>query len=184
MLADEYLEWLARLNGPALRVTDKLPLNFLYLGLIATLFPRARVIHCVRDARDVCLSCYQQDFAGVHFSCDLGDLGRFYRDYQRLMAHWRQVLPLSMTDVIYEDLVADQETHCRRLVAFCGLEWSDRCLKHHENPRAVQTASQVQVRQPVYKSSVGRWRSYARHLQPLLDELGEGLPQTAKGSPS
>jgi Tfp pilus assembly protein PilF len=178
-LADEYLEWLARLNGPALRVTDKMPVNFLHLGLIAALFPRARVIHCVRDARDVCLSCYQQDFAGVNFSCDLGDLGHFYRDYRALMEHWRSVLPLSMFDVVYEELVADQEVQSRRLVEFCGLAWDDRCLRHDKNPRAVHTASQVQVRQPIYKSSVGRWKNYARHLGPLFEVLGE----TPEGSP-
>jgi tetratricopeptide (TPR) repeat protein len=172
LLADRYLERLARLDGPALRVTDKMPLNFLHLGLIAAMLPRARIIHCVRDPLDVCLSCYFQDFGSVNFSSDLEDLGRFYRDYERLMAHWRAVLPLPLMEVGYEDLVENQEAVSRRMVAFCGLGWDDRCLAYHQNPRPVHTASQVQVRQPVYKSSVGRWRQYATHLQPLFLALG------------
>jgi tetratricopeptide (TPR) repeat protein len=170
-LADKYLERLARLNDSVRRVTDKMPLNFLHLGLIAALFPRARVIHCVRDPFDVCLSCYFQDFGGVNFSSDLADLGNFYRDYERLMAHWGSVLPLPTFDVIYEELVGEPEAVSRRLVSFCGLEWDDRCLTFHQNRRAVHTASQMQVRQPVYKKSVGRWRHYAAHLQPLFDAL-------------
>lgn len=169
--ADKYLDRLARLNESAARVTDKMPLNFLHLGLIAALFPCARVIHCVRDPFDVCLSCYFQDFGGVNFSSDLADLGSFHRDYERLMAHWRSVLPLPILDVVYEELVEDPEAVSRRLVSFCGLEWDDCCLTFHQNRRAVHTASQMQVRQPVYKRSVGRWRHYAAHLQPLFDAL-------------
>jgi hypothetical protein len=178
-LADKYLERLARLNGPAIRVTDKMPMNFLNLGLIAALFPRARVIHCVRDPLDVCLSCYFQDFVGVNFSCDLGDLASYYRDYERLMAHWRSVLPLPLLEVVYEELVEDQEAVSRRLVSFCGLNWDDRCLAFHQNRRLVHTASLVQVRQPIYKGSVGRWRHYAAHLRPLLEALGRSVEQGA-----
>ena len=176
-LADRYLERLGRLNGEAVRVTDKMPLNFLHLGLIAALFPRARVIHCVRDPFDVCLSCYFQDFGSVNFSCDLQDLGSFYCDYVRLMAHWRKMLPLAMLDVVYEELVDRPEAVSRQLVSFCGLEWDVRCLTFHENPRPVHTASQVQVRQPVYKSSVGRWRRYAKHLRPLFEALGRPVEE-------
>jgi hypothetical protein len=166
-----YLKQLARRGGPAARVTDKMPDNYLHLGLIATLFPHARVIHCRRDPRDVCVSCFCQ-LLQLPYTWDLGDLGRYYRDYERLMAHWRAVLPLRMLEVVYEDLVADQEVVSRRLVEFCGLDWDDRCLKFHENPRPVETSSRVQVRQPLYKGSVGRWRRYAAHLGPLLDALG------------
>jgi hypothetical protein len=170
-LAERHLERLTRLGGAALRVTDKLPVNFLHLGLIATLFPRARIIHCRRDPLDVCVSCYTSYFRGLHFTWDLNDLGQYYRQYERLMAHWRTVLPLPILDVVYEELVADPEAVSRELVAFCGLDWDARCLAFHENPRAVHTVSALQVRRPMYTNSVGRWRRYAAHLQPLLEAL-------------
>ena len=171
-LAEAHLRQLTRLGGSATRVIDKMLDNFLYLGLLAVLFPRARVIHCRRDPRDVCLSCFFQYFKGLSFTWDLDDLGRYYRDYERLMAHWRAVLPLSILDVTYEEVVADIEGQSRRLVAFCGLDWEDRCLRFHENPRSVRTLSTVQVRQPLYTTSVARWRRYAAHLRPLVEALG------------
>jgi Flp pilus assembly protein TadD len=170
-VAGEYRGGLVRLGGAAERVTDKLLENFLHLGEIAVLLPRARVIHCRRDARDICLSCFLQYFNGLAFAWDLEDLGHYYRDYARLMAHWRTVLPLRMLDVVYEDLVADPEAGSRRLIEFCGLEWDERCLKFHENRRPVQTASRLQVRQPLYTTSLGRWRRYEAHLGPLLAAL-------------
>jgi tetratricopeptide (TPR) repeat protein len=170
--AEAYLDRLRRLGGGARRVTDKLPENFLHLGLIATLFPGARVVHCRRDPLDVCVSCYCRFFQGMNFSWDLGDLGRYYREYERLMAHWRAVLPLPLLDVTYEDLVADPEGQGRRLLAFCGLGWHERCLRFYESPRAVRTPSKLQVRQPVYRSAVGRWQRYAAHLGPLREALG------------
>lgn len=171
-LAAPYLERLRQLGGSARRVTDKNPENFLHLGLIATLFPQARVIHCRRDPLDTCLSCYLRFFQGMSFACDLGDLGRYYREYERLMAHWQAALPLDMLELVYEDLVADPEGESRRLVAFCGLDWDERCLRFHENARAVRTPSKLQVRRPIYPSAVGRWRHYAAHLGPLQEALG------------
>jgi tetratricopeptide (TPR) repeat protein len=171
-LGGAHLRELTRRGGSAARVTDKMLDNYLYLGLLAALFPRARVIHCKRDPRDVCLSCFFQFFKGLSFTWDLDDLGRHYREYERLMAHWRTVLPLPMLEVAYEDVVADLESISRRLVAFCELEWEDRCVRFHENQRLVQTISRVQVRKPLYTSSVGRWRRYAAHLGPLLQALG------------
>ena len=120
----------------------------------------------------MCLSCFIQYFKGLNFTWDLGDLGRYYRDYERLMAHWRAVLPLATFDVRYEDLVANLESVSRGMVEFCRLAWDDRCLKYYENSRTVHTVSKVQVRQPIYTSSVGRWRHYAAHLGPLLEALG------------
>jgi tetratricopeptide (TPR) repeat protein len=175
-LAERYLHRLSALGGSARRVVDKLPENYLHLGLIALLFPRARIIQCRRDPRDVCLSCYVQDFKAVRFACSLDDLAAYYRAYERLMAHWREALPLSVLDVRYEELVADPEAQSRRLVAFCGLAWNEHCLAFHETRRAVQTASRVQVRQPVYTSSVGRWRRYAAQLRPLIEALGREDP--------
>jgi tetratricopeptide (TPR) repeat protein len=172
-LASEHVVRLQALAPEALRVTDKLPNNFQRLGLIALLFPNARIFHCRRDPLDTCLSCYFQEFAhGQPFSFDLGFLGRFYRDYERLMAHWRTVLPTPPLDVPYEALVADQEGWSRRLVAHIGLDWDERCLAFHRAERQVHTASFWQVRQPIYSSSIGRWRHYAKHLGPLFEALG------------
>ena len=174
-VAAEYLQGLARRGAPtgypAARVTDKAPLNFLHLGLLAALLPHARVIHCRREPRDVCLSCYLQYFRELNFTWDLGNLGRYYRAYERLMEHWRRVLPVQPLEVDYEQLVTQPEPMIRRLLAFCGLEWDDRCLRSHESRRPVQTQSKLQVRRPIYTTSVGRWRRYEAHLGPLRESL-------------
>ncbi len=176
-IANAHLARLREHSATAARITDKMPNNFARLGVIALLFPRARLIHCVRDPLDTCLSCYFQEFAhGQPFAYDLDALGRYYRDYQRLMAHWRAVLPSPILDVPYEALVADQEGWSRKLVAFLGLPWDERCLAFYENERLVRTASFWQVRQPIYASSIGRWRHYARHLGPLFAALGIAPP--------
>ncbi|MGH6954442.1 MAG: tetratricopeptide repeat protein [Alphaproteobacteria bacterium] len=172
-LAAHYLEPLRAHSADALRITDKLPVNFLRVGLIAALLPRARIVHTRRDPLDTCLSCYFQNFArGLHFSYDLASLGFYYREYERVMAHWRDVLPGRMFEVRYEDLVANQEERSRQIIAHCGLEWDPRCLAFHEHERAVRTSSFWQVRQRLYASSVGRWRHYERHLGPLKESLG------------
>jgi tetratricopeptide (TPR) repeat protein len=173
VLAEEYLQRLRHLGGGAARVIDKYPLNFLHLGLIATLFPKAQIIHCRRDPIDTCLSCHFQNFAGPFpFTKDLRHLGLYYREYERLVAHLATVLPLPIFELSYEELTAEQEATSRRLVAFCGLEWDERCLRFHETERPVWTASVLQVRQPLYPSSVRRWKRYESHLRPLLDALG------------
>ncbi len=175
-LGEERLERLRKLGGDALRVVDKLPRNFMHLGLIAILLPKARVIHCRRDPVDTCLSCFLQNFANPHpWSLDLRDLGLYYREYERLMEHWKRVLPLPILELHYEELTANQEAESRRLIAFCGLEWDERCLRFHETERVVRTASSLQVRQPMYRSSVGKWKRYEAQLGPLLEALrGEG----------
>jgi tetratricopeptide (TPR) repeat protein len=158
----------------AARVTDKLPGNFLHLGVLAVALPRARVIHCRRDPLDTCLSCYAQSFKQpLSYAYDLADLGHYYGQYRRLMAHWRARPPLALFEVDYEDLVADQERVSRELIAFCGLEWEAACLKFHQTKRPVRTASLNQVRRPIYGSSVGRWRHFDRHLTPLKAALAE-----------
>jgi len=173
-LAGEHLSFLRGLGGDAPRVTDKLPANYLHLGLIAVLFPGARVIHCRRDARDTVLSNFFQSFGqGQHWSYRLEDIARYYRIYHRLMAHWREVLPLRIHELSYERLVADQEAESRALIAFLGLEWDTRCLAFHETRRAVQTASHWQVRQPLYARSAERWRRYERHLPAEVLALAE-----------
>ena len=165
-------ESLAMAGGAAV-VTDKAPLNFRHLGLIALLFPEARILHCRRDALDTCLSCFFQNFArGQEYSFDLAELGRFYQDYRKMMAAWAEVLPIEVLDLHYEDLVADLEGVGRGLLAFCGLDWHPDCGRFFETRRPVLTASRVQVRRPPYASSVGKWRRYERHLGPLLEALG------------
>jgi len=175
LLSRRYLDRLAELSPDAARVTDKMPSNFLHLGLIALLFPEARVIHCVRDPLDTCLSCYFQPFGeGQDFSYDLGHLGAFYRQYQRLMRHWEAVLDIAVMKVGYEQLVAEQEKVSRAMLEFCDLDWDERCLQFYDTRRVVATASYDQVRQPLYQKSIGRWRHYDRHLGPLKEALAGG----------
>ena len=171
-LAQPYLEHLRALDGEAARVTDKMPSNFIHLGLIALLFPNSRIIHCRRIPADTCLSCYFQNFSlPLRFAYDLRDLGHYHRQYERLMAHWKAVLPLPIHDIEYEALIADPQKASREIIAFCGLEWDEACLRPHEHKRTVDTASVWQVRQPIYNSSVEKWRAYEKHLGPLLDAL-------------
>jgi hypothetical protein len=173
-VARAYLARLHALGGGAARVTDKMPGNVFHLGLIALLFPHARVIFCRRDGRDTCLSCYFQHFGkqSVHLYCyDLADCGRQYLEVDRLTTHWLRALPLPTLELHYEALVADQEGQSRRLIEFLGLPWDPACLEFHRTKRAVLTASVWQVRQPLNQRSVDRWRHYARHLGPLLDIL-------------
>lgn len=164
--AQEYLKAL-REGAPQgrLRISDKSPLNFFQLAFAALLFPNARVIHCVRDARDNALSIWMENFnADQRYATDFGDLAFFRQQYERLMAHWRTHLPLQMLELRYEDTVADLETQARRLVSFLGAPWDARCLDFHKAERAVQTPSRWQVRQPIYSKSVERWRAYAPYL--------------------
>lgn len=171
-LADAYLRRLEGLDPDARRVTDKMPDNFLLLGLVALMLPGARIIDCRRDPMATCLSCYFNNFThGNSFSNDLGDLAAYYRDYRRLMDHWRAVLPRPILDLPYEDLVADQEGATRRMLDYCGLEWDGRCLEHHKNDRPVRTASNVQARQRIYSTSLRRWKPYEKFLGPLIDGL-------------
>jgi tetratricopeptide (TPR) repeat protein len=174
-LATTYVAGLAALAPTAERVTDKLPGNFQTLGLIHLALPNARIIHTRRDPVDTCLSCFSILFANElqPYTYDLGELGRVYRAYHALMGYWRSVLPEgAMLEVDYEDVVNDLEGQARRIVAFCGLDWDGACLAFHTVERAVRTASIVQVRQPIYRSSVGRWRPRDELLRPLLDALG------------
>lgn len=180
-IGNAYLERIAPLvkgNAHGTRLVDKMPGNFLYAGLIALILPGARIVHARRDPVDTCLSCYTKLFGGDQsFAYDLHELGTFYRDYERLMAHWRSVLPPDrFIEVDYEAVVEDLEGQARRLVEFLGLPWDDACLNFHENRRVVRTASVNQVRQPIYRTSKGRWRAHAAHLGPLLAALGVETP--------
>ncbi len=173
-IAERYLASLDSLARDAIRVTDKMPTNFLFVGLIHLALPRARIIHTRRDPMDVGVSCFSTLFTNVPYAYDLGEIGRYYRAYDRLMRHWRGVLPEdAILDVDYEALVADFPAQARRIVAHCGLPWDDACLSFQAARRAVKTASAAQVRQPLYGGAVGRWRALdPARLEPLAAALG------------
>jgi tetratricopeptide (TPR) repeat protein len=170
-LAETYLQALEGSSGDALRIVDKAPSNSDYLGVIHSVFPNARIIYMRRDPIDTCLSCYFQHFSvAMNFTMDLSDLAHYYREHQRLMVHWRNVLPPgTILDVPYAELVADQEIWTRKILDFLGLEWDERCLDFHKTKRQVVTASTWQVRQKIYKDSVARWRNYEKFIGPLLE---------------
>jgi tetratricopeptide (TPR) repeat protein len=176
----KYLDVLQNIAPSAARVTDKLPFNLFRLGAIHSLMPNARIIHCQRDPIDTCLSIYSNPFKSrVSFAARKDDLAFAYRQYLRMMAHWRKVLPADiLLDVQYERLIADREAETRRLIAFAGLDWNDSCLRPDQNTRSIGTASAWQARQPVYATSVQRWRRY----EPWIGELRQLLsPQARNG---
>ncbi len=177
-LGRQYSGRLRGLAPGADRVIDKMPFNFLHLGLIALILPQARIIHCVRDPLDVGVSCFFQNFSDPHpWSTDLNTIGRYYRGCERLMAYWKTVLPLRIHEIHYENLVRDQDGESRRLIDFLGLPWDEACLAFHKTERTVRTASNRQVREPVYTSSMGRWRVFEDRLEPLKRGLkGIGAP--------
>lgn len=177
-MGQSYLRRVEALAQGRARLVDKMPGNFVYAGLIPLILPGARIIHVRRDPVDTCLSCYTKLFGGEQpFAYDQSELGRFYRDYERLMAHWRSVLPAErFIEVDYEAVVDDLNGEARRLIAFLGLSWEDACLNFHDNRRVVRTASVNQVRQRIYKTSKGRWQAHANHLGPLLKALGFNTP--------
>lgn len=176
-----YVASAGALHPKAMRVADKMLLNFLYIGLIHMALPNARIIHLVRDPVDTCLSGFSEQFpGGPPWLFDLGELGRFYRAYAGLMTHWREALPPGvMLDVRYEDIVTDLETQARRMVAHVGLDWNAACLDFNKTRRAIWTASTDQVRKPIYRTSIGRWRPSEKYLKPLLEALGDlAAPQS------
>lgn len=171
-LCERYLRRLRDVAADSARVVDKHPINFRHLGLIAGLFPGAAIVHARRDPRDTCFSCYTQNFdAPIPWALSLESLGLYYREYERLMAHWYRIMPGRIHDFVYETVVEDLETEARRLLDHCGLGWDPNCLSFHETRRVVRTASYRQVRQPIYKGSVGKWRHYAAALEPLVRTL-------------
>lgn len=177
-LGRQYCESIAGFGDPAPRLIDKTPQNFLYLGLIHRALPHARVLHLRRHPLDSCYAIYKTLFrAGYPFSYSLQEVGRYYIAYHRLMAHWRSLIPQAFLDVDYEALVADPAGQARRIFDYLGLAWEDACLAFHRRGGAAATASAAQVRQPIYSTSAGLWRRYARQLAPLAERLREqGIP--------
>jgi tetratricopeptide (TPR) repeat protein len=170
-LGRAYLARLPALDPGQVLIVDKSLANFLHIGLIRLILPNARIIHSVRHPIDTCVSCYSKLFtAGLAFTYDLGELGRYYRAYTEIMAHWRAVVP-GVLDVSYEDVIGDLEGQARRLIGHCGLPWDGRCIEFYKTERPVKTASSVQVRRPLFRSSLERWRRYESGLTPLLAEL-------------
>ncbi len=172
-MVEEYLYALRRDTGPEpTYVIDKYPLNFMHLGLITQMFPKAHIIHCIRHPLDTGLSNYFQRFALNYDYCfDLQNIGHFYGQYMRIMDYWRTVLPIPILDIRYEEMVGNTEPMVRKVLDYLGLEWDARCLSPHTNPYAVETASQWQVRQPIYKQSMQRWQHYEKQLAPLKEIL-------------
>ena len=152
-------------------MVDKMPDNYLYLGLLTLLFPRATFIHVRRDPRDVALSCWMTNFRSIRWANDPHQLAHRFRQHRRLMTHWQAVLPVPLHEVQYEQLVEDFEPEARRLVAACGLDWEPACLEFHKTSRPVRTASVTQVRQPLYRTALARWRNYATPLADLFEKL-------------
>jgi len=173
-LAEEHLAYLSERAPAARRIVDKMPHNFELIGLIGLLFPNARIIHCRRDAIDNCVSCFVLRFGEGHaYNTDLRMLGLYYREYDRLMQHWNKVFPGLIFENSYETLVEDQEAQSRRLIDYLGLPWDDACLRFFDRDSSVNTPSRWQVRQPIYKSSVKRWKNYETEIQPLIEALGD-----------
>lgn len=177
-MGERYVAGLRQRSATAKHITDKMPANFLAAGMIHLMLPNAKIVHIKRNAADICLSGFTKLFNNSQYhTYDLAEMGRYYVNYARLMEHWRQVLPQdAFLEVQYEELVTDKEAQTRRLIEYCGLEWNDACLQSHKTERSIKTASVTQVRQPVYTTSVERWRRYEKHLQPLFEALGEYAP--------
>ena len=179
-LARRHDNRLAELGGQAAHVVDKMPDNYIYLGLFAILFPRATFIHCRRDLRDIAVSCWINSFRGISWSSHPQHIGGRFGQYLRIMAHWRSTLAAPIHEIDYEDTVENLEEVARRVITACGLEWEPACLDFHLNPRPVRTASVIQVRQPVYKKSVARWKNYERRTGQTLRKQ---LPKTDDAVP-
>jgi len=176
-MGQKYIADLKERSPDSLKITDKMPGNFHYIGLLKLIVPNAKIIHVSRHPLDTCLSCFTRLFAhGQANTYDLFEIGHYYKCYTELMDHWRSVLPKgAFHEVRYEDLVDDTEAEAKKLIEYCGLEWDSSCLEFYKNKRAIRTASVTQVRQPIYKSSKARWKNYDQFLDPLKEALGDVL---------
>ena len=172
-IAERHLDSLLALVGepPVERIVDKMPDNYIHLGFLASLFPRATFIYCRRGYRDIAVSCWMTDFGRIGWASDFEHIAARICQHHRIMDHWRKVLPVPLHEFRYEETVADLEGASRKLLTACGLGWEPACLNFHQSRRPIRTASAVQVRQPVYRRSVGRWKNYERALAGLFERL-------------
>ena len=174
-IAETHIAFLREnVSTDARRIVDKLPTNFLRLGLFSLLYPNARIIHCQREPMATCWSCFTKNFntkTHLSFTFDLADLGFHYREYQRLMKHWHAVLPGKILDIPYEQLIQEPRGMSEAMIDHLGLDWEETCLKFNEQKTSVQTASSWQVRQPIYSDANAKWRQYEDHLGPLIEAL-------------
>jgi tetratricopeptide (TPR) repeat protein len=183
-LGRRYLAAVRQLSGGQRYTIDKLPFNFRYCGLIHKALPKAAIVHLTRDPLDTCYAVFKTNFLNAyHFSYRLDEVAEYFVAYRRMMDHWHAVMPGVILDVRYEDLVADPEAQCRRLLAHCGLPWEDQVLDFHRSTKASTTASTAQVRRPIYRSSVQKWRHFTRELQPVLNRLAEAGLVDQDGNP-
>ncbi|MEZ0222982.1 MAG: sulfotransferase, partial [Alphaproteobacteria bacterium] len=172
-IASRYLAEMEPFAHGAKRVVDKMLFNFFWVGVIRLAMPEARIVHCMRDPVDIGLSIWQLNFGDeIAWAYDQKEIGRYYRSYEKLMSHWRKLFPGEFYDIRYEDVVADQEGQSRKLLEFCDLPWDDCVLKFHESTRQVKTASVTQVRKPIYKDSVKKWKKYEKHLKAMIETMG------------
>jgi len=173
-MGSDYIKKIRKYSNAAEYITDKMPHNFLHVGLIKTILPNAKVIHCMRDPMDNCFSILKTEFTGTHeYAYNMIELGKYYNLYSDLMKHWEEVLPGFMHTLRYEEIVTDQQNQTRSLLDFCGLPWNEACLAFHKTERKVSTASLAQVRQPIYKDSVELWNRYEKQLEPLRKAIGK-----------
>ena len=170
--ANHYLHVIGSMSSSAKRVTDKMPANFMHLGLIYLMFPNAQVIHACRNPLDICLSIFFQSFGSTHaYATDLRNIGMYYNEYMRLMSHWKNILNIDIHEVQYEHLVNNQEDVSRSIVEYCGLEWNENCMKFYDTDRVVTTASHDQVNKKIYTKSINRWKNYEPYIGALKDVL-------------
>ena len=173
-IAAKYLSLTDKAGQGRVVLADKMLFNYLWLGIIRLALPNAKIVHCTRDPRDIGLSLWQLAFpGGMQWTYDMQDIARYYRAYEKLMAHWNAVFPGGIHEANYETMVGNQEDETRRLLSFCNLPWDDRCLGFHESLRMVKTSSAAQVRQPIYAGSVAKWKKYEKYLQPLVAALAK-----------
>jgi tetratricopeptide (TPR) repeat protein len=171
-IGKEYVLSLEKLSSSATYIIDKMPSNFMLIGFIHLILPKAKIIHCTRDPIATSFSCFRTGFSDSHYYCnDLEDLGSFYRHYLALMEHWRRVLPNKILDIKYEHLVNNTEDSVKNILEYLELPWDENCLNYDKNEGAVKTASLWQVRQPIYTSSLNSWKNYQEYLQPLIQQL-------------
>ena len=173
-LGVSYLERLRKHSDSKRFITDKMPHNFWFIGLIKIILPEAKVVHCIRDPRDNCLSIFKNSFVHAnYYAYDLKELGQYYNLYLDMMDHWGKTIPDFIYDLSYEAMVSNQEEETRKLLTYCQLPWEASCLSFHKTERSVATASSTQVRRPIYNDSVSLWKKYERQLEPLRNALGQ-----------